>query len=233
MGLSLLALVACKNTALENQSFKVSHMGALKTLMTGDLHATVDLDSLSRSINLYALGALENLKGEIQIYNGQPFISQVDDEKVTIQNNFNFKASLLVYSIVDAWLEIEIPKHIQTLNDFEEFLLKSADSLNIDILDPFPFLIEGLVASLPWHIIDWPNEDKVHTHEKHQEAGLNGVLTNEKIDLLGFYSLNHKGVFTHHSTNLHMHFKNKEESLAGHVDALVLGTNMILKLPKP
>ena len=52
------------------------------------------------------------------------------------------------------------------------------------------------------------------------------------IDILGFYSEAHKGVFTHHDSNLHMHFKTETVNLAGHVDYIFLGSNMTLKLPE-
>lgn len=38
-------------------------------------------------------------------------------------------------------------------------------------------------------------------------------------------------VFTHRTTNVHMHFKTKDKSLAGHIDDLKPGENMMLKLP--
>ena len=52
------------------------------------------------------------------------------------------------------------------------------------------------------------------------------------MDLLGFYSDSHHAIFTHHTTNMHIHMKLKDEKIAGHVDDLKLGLNMILKLPK-
>ena len=49
--------------------------------------------------------------------------------------------------------------------------------------------------------------------------------------MLGFYSDSHHAIFTHHTTNMHMHVKTDNNEIAGHVDALVLGEGMILKLP--
>ncbi|MFT5752401.1 MAG: alpha-acetolactate decarboxylase, partial [Dokdonia sp.] len=37
---------------------------------------------------------------------------------------------------------------------------------------------------------------------------------------------------THHSTNMHMHFKTDDDTMAGHVDDLVLDKKFILKLPR-
>lgn len=70
-----------------------------------------------------------------------------------------------------------------------------------------------------------------HTHEKHINAGLKGKIMNENIEIIGFYSDSHHRIFTHHTTNVHMHFKSQNDKLAGHVDTIKLGRRMILKLP--
>jgi len=54
----------------------------------------------------------------------------------------------------------------------------------------------------------------------------------EEVVILGFYSSQHKAIFTHHSSNSHMHFRTKDQSLAGHVDALKINDSITLNLPK-
>ncbi len=230
LGISLLLLASCKE--VQHPSYqKVGHSGALRTIMSGDLSATASLDTLAVKGNLYALGAVAQLKGEIQIFDGIPFISSVNENEVAINPAFSKKAALLVYAVVPSWKEIKIPAAIDTQEALEAFIIETATSLKIDTNAPFPFLIEGNAASLSWHIIDWPEGDTEHTHQKHKESGLNGVLTDKEVSVLGFYSDKHKGVFTHHSTNLHMHFKSKDGLLAGHLDAIEIGDGMRLKLP--
>ncbi|MBT8254329.1 MAG: hypothetical protein KJN68_10175, partial [Bacteroidia bacterium] len=58
---------------------EVKYSGALKTIMSGNIQPVLSLDSLSNYKNLYALGAVENLKGEIQIFDGKPSNSFVVD----------------------------------------------------------------------------------------------------------------------------------------------------------
>ena len=41
-----------------------------------------------------------------------------------------------------------------------------------------------------------------------------------EADLLGFFSMKHKAVFTHHDTNIHLHLIDKERNWMGHVDGL-------------
>jgi len=226
--LGLLMLFSCKQ---ELEQPVVNYAGALRTMMSGDISKKIELDSLSKLPNLYAIGAFEGLSGEIQIGNGVSFNSRVQDSTVIIENEIKAAASLLVYAQVSEW--IDIPNvSFQSTTELENELSEQASMKGLDSDKPFPFIMEGKVKELKWHVIKWDKNDSIHTHKKHQEAGLNGVIKDEKVEIIGFYSKKHKGVFTHHSTNIHMHFINKEKNLAGHVDDLIISKSMKLKLPE-
>ncbi len=225
----LTVLTSCNNN---DTSFDgVTHYGALRTIMGGDLSTVIQIDTLAGKDNLYALGAASHLKGEIQIFNGSPVNARVENERIIIDPSFDESASLLVYAQIPSWTEITIPASVKTKTALERFIQVSAVEKGYDMETPFPFLIEGEVSSLDWHVIDWPDGDTVHTHEKHKISGLNGTIKDKEVKIIGFFSLYHKAVFTHHTTNMHMHFKTQDSSLAGHLDDLLVGNNMILKLP--
>jgi alpha-acetolactate decarboxylase len=218
-------LISCKNNP--NVKRSVHHNGALMNLMSGNLEATVSLDSLQTLPHLYALGALENLKGEIQIFDAASYVSKKDVfNKVKIEPTFDHKAALLVYAQVPEWSDA-IPLNEFTIDSQLEKQIKTAALANgINVEKPFPFLIKGKPSLLSWHVINWKDGDKVHTHKKHQESGPRGTFENEEVEIIGFYSEKHKAVFTHHSTFLHMHFKTDfKDGIAGHVDA-VFGENV-------
>lgn len=222
---------SCKSKVNEDKKIEVKYAGALKNIMSGNIQATISLDSLSNKKNLYALGAMENLKGEIQIFNGKPSNSFVKDRSLKINDSYNLKASLLVYAVIEEWDSFQI-ENSKTKSDLEEQIIEIAKSSGMNIAKPFPFLLDGSVTSLDWHVINWIDGDKVHTHKKHKEAGSNGRLTNRAVEILGFYSSKHKGIFTHHTSNMHMHFKTADNSVAGHIDDLSLNKRITLKLPK-
>jgi len=226
----LLFLIGCKPS---NQNTDVKYSRALRAMMSGDIKATASLDSLSKKPYLYALGAFENLKGEIQIFDGKAFNTIIEAEEVVLDTTFDKKAALLVYAQVADWRNVDIPDDIDSSAKLEKFIEEQASKNGIDTEKPLPFLMEGNARSLSWHVINWKDGDTEHTHQKHQESGLNGVEENKEVEIIGFFSKSHKAVFTHHTTFLHMHFKSQNEELAGHVDDLKLGRNMILKLPKP
>ena len=218
-----------------DKQVEVHHFGALKNMMhKGDLSAKVTLDELKEMNHLFALGAVENLKGEVLILDGIPSVSYVkgnDSSKtMMLDDSFEKNACLLVLASVDEWESINIPNTVVTYEEFEGYVAETAAEKGIDIEKPFPFMIEGLAKSFDWHIIDWPENDTEHSHEKHIYSGLYGTLENQTVEMLGFYSNKHHAIFTHHSTNMHVHVKS--DKATGHADNFTLGENMILKLPK-
>lgn len=222
-----------QSTEAQADEPKVSFVGALKNFrMKGDISAKLDLKVLEGKSELYALGAYENLKGEIQIFDGAPYGTIVSGEKLVFDHSFEKKASLLVYTQVKSWREIPIPDFVDSQSKLELFLSDLGEQVGFAAEKPFPFLIKGKVRNLAWHIIDWNKEDTLHNHKKHIESGLNGELSDADVEILGFYSDHHKGIFTHHMTSVHMHFKTSDSSLAGHVDDLTPGKGMQLMLPK-
>ena len=80
-------------------------------------------------------------------------------------------------------------------------------------------------------MINWPEGYKEHSHEKHISSGPHGTLANTAAEVLGFYSKHHHAIFTHHTTNMHLHVRTMDGQLAGHLDDLELGEGMKLLLP--
>ena len=216
-------------------SFKVDYKGALKNMMhKGDLSAKISLSEINEINYLYALGAVEELKGEVLVINSNVFVSSVSTldtiKSMFIDTTFNKNASLLVYASVEEWISINIPNTIITYEDFEVFVEEIALKKGINTDKPFPFMIEGIAKSFDWHIIDWPEDDTEHSHEKHIHSGLYGTLETQEVEMLGFYSNKHHAIFTHHTTNMHIHVKSKK--VIGHIDDMTLGIDMMLKIPK-
>lgn len=210
----------------------VNYVGALKNMMhKGDISSKKALSSLEEYDHLYALGACENLKGEIQVFDNEIFNTFVEENSLKFDHTNERNATLLVYADVKNWQEFRIPENISTYEDFEIWLNKVLVEKGYDSEKPHPFRIKGTISTLDWHVIDWQEGDTIHTHEKHKTAGLNGSIIQRKVELIGFFSKHHQTIFTHHSNSSHIHFKTADQSLAGHVDDFILGENMTLLLP--
>ena len=235
---TLLIFVSCSGEdasekSLVKERFHVEYNGALKNIMKlGDISANADLNDFKEIKHFYALGPAENLKGEILIMDSQPYISSVVDSALSIDHSYAHKAAMLVYATVNDWDSFKVPAAIHSYRDLEKYVSETAISNGIEDGEPFPFLLKGVADTIHWHVINWPEDDDIHTHEKHVDSGLNGTQVGMNVSILGFYSDHHHAIFTHHSTNMHMHFASKDKSLTGHLDGLVLGNNMTLYLPK-
>jgi alpha-acetolactate decarboxylase len=228
----ILLLIISSGLFAEN-NFEVKYNGALKNMMwKHDISAKCSLSEIEGLDNIYALGALENLQGEIQIFDSKPFNSVEIDEGIEISDSYNKKASLLVYAQVADWVDVKIPNQILMYEHLETYIAEKAEENGLDVEKPFPFLIEGKPESIDWHIINWAIGDNDHSHQKHIESGPHGTLENTVMEILGFYSDKHHAIFTHHTTNMHLHFKTDDEKIAGHLDRMTLGQDMVLKLPK-
>ena len=180
----LFMLVACSPNP---DDFTVAYRGSLHQIMrNGDLAVVVALDSLAERRHLYGLGAMAELQGEIILWNGQPIVTSVIDNHFVTSNNFNHKAALLVYAQVPRWREIEIPVDVKDSADLEEFIGKTAKSHDNIVAMPLPFLLQGQVRDVQWHIVNWTPGDTVHTHEKHTMSGLHGRLEDQAVEIVGF-----------------------------------------------
>ena len=235
--IAFFVLSSCSNldptdTIKDDTSFNVMWKGALKKMMhEGDLSAKIDLSDLENTEHLYALGAIENLKGDVQIFDSKPLNTLVAGDDLMFDKSFDKKAALLVYASVNKWKTIAIPESVKSYEQLEEYVKVSAKENQVNTNEPFPFLIEGTPKSFDWHVINWKDGDNAHSHEKHISSGLHGTVEGVPVQMLGFYSNSHHAIFTHHTTNMHIHVKTDSSKIAGHVDGLTLGDNMILKLP--
>ena len=230
----LLAITAgCKpKSGLKVNEVKVA--GSLMEVMQDDLSTRIELSTLMEETNLYAIGAMTDLKGEIQILDSKVYNSRqgAEGEMLEMDNTYNAGAAMLVYARVPEWVEFEVPKAILTLKQFDGWLYSTAAKAGHDMSSPLPFILHGFPRKLNWHIINWDPAIGAHTKQNHINSGIQGVFLEEETDILGFYSRNHKGVFTHHDANMHMHFILDNRKLGGHVDELLLGPYMTVKLPK-
>jgi acetolactate decarboxylase len=66
--------------------------------------------------------------------------------------------------------------------------------------------------------------------EAHQ-GQVNYSVNDEQVEIIGFFSTEHKTIFTHHDTFLHMHLITADRQQMGHLDEVLLGKGMKLYLP--
>lgn len=197
---------------------QVKVAGAMKRIMQqGNLEATVLLDTLLPNDHLYGLGAAADLKGEIMIIEGRPYCTFVDKDKIVTHGQKNITASMLVYATVQQWSGLIQGNETKNLKDLEVAIETLAKQNSVDITRPFPFIIKIKQGTVAYHVIDW-RDNVPHTADTHKQYSKTGSFHNEELLLLGFFSKNHQGVFTHHASSIHAHVINKDHTIVGHVD---------------
>ncbi|MEQ8905328.1 acetolactate decarboxylase [Ekhidna sp.] len=213
-----LFLLACSKS---NEYPNVKNIGELRKIMhQGEFQARVSLDTLAKK-ELYGLGALDTLSGEVLVIDGEVFRSYVKNDTLITQTDQSAKATLFVYASVTAWDTIDF----SSISDIEIQLEKSQD-----LSKAFPFILLGS-PSVDYHVINFDSENG--DISKHKEGAFRGSFSNEPLTILGFYSKEAKGIYTHHDSNLHMHVINADETIMGHVDRLDLEDKMFqLLTPK-
>lgn len=107
---------------------------------------------------------------------------------------------------------------------------------------PFPFLLAGTPAELKWHINVNLTEGKPIDKALFKKSKANYVLKNEPVDVVGFFSVRHPGIFISAyapaikekdvMNTIHIHLVSKDGKTAGHIDDLALAGGMTLRLPK-
>lgn len=186
----------------------------------GKLGSSIELDTISDKKGLYGLGPLSYLSGELLINNGKSYMSKViSDSTMIVEKTFKVSAPFFVYGNVTEWNQIELPADIRTIKDLEKFI----DKKTTKSIRPFTFKLTGKVSSAIIHIQNLPKGTKVSSPDEAHEGQTNYNIKNEDVEIVGFFSTEHKGIFTHHDSFLHMHLITKDESKMGHLDELKIG----------
>ena len=217
----------------QQQTGLVEHYGVLREIMMElKLEANVDLADLKDKANLYALGALEGLSGEVMVLDGKAYKTSISEQNETITDqNMSGGASLLVTAQVEEWTEVTINTVLHNISELEAQLKELARQNGIDTNRPFPFMLEGEISYLKSHVINAPGASE-RSHEAFKQSGVVTESNGKESIILGFYSEQHQTVFTHHDSFIHAHALRGNPVYAAHVDEITIQPGPILKLPK-
>lgn len=123
------------------QTSKVFYAGAMMKVRQGDLSAAIMLDTLSQE-HLFAIGPVENLRGEILVWDGKPFKAAITGEKpqpYVEKAPEGLKAIFLVYANVPRWDTILVNSPVKNMQDLENMIGTTAHAHGVDTSQAFPF----------------------------------------------------------------------------------------------
>jgi acetolactate decarboxylase len=198
---------------------EVKIVGEMKNVMwKGQLFGNIKLDTISNKTNLYGLGPVEYLSGEILVIDGKSYKSTViSDTTMKVEETYDIKAPFFGYANISKWTEQTLPNSIQTIQQLETYL----DNLTKKSLRPFMFKLSGTVEQAVIHIVNLPKGSKVSSPDEAHKGQKNYELKNEQSDIIGFFSTEHKAIFTHHDTYVHMHIMTTNRQKMGHLDEVL------------
>jgi alpha-acetolactate decarboxylase len=198
--------------------------GALREIMhEGKTGPHAELASLPVDGHTYALGALSELRGEVTVVDGTIWLAYPNDDgtpRVQSAQASDERATLFVSSQVERWHSVKLEHELRP-DEFDARLEALAAARGVDTSRPFPFLIDGRLRDLHWHVVDG-RKLAGGGHADHMRSAVSGTLPEAAATLVGFFSKDHQGVFTHMGSNTHLHVVAPDAKVSGHVDAVTV-----------
>lgn len=227
--ISLFSLLLAIGTA---QAQDVKSVSAMRKVMMGeDLSSHLLWDTIAHK-NLYGISPLGRIEGEITIIDGKIYTATVvKGNTITIRENWQSKAPFGVYAHVEAWQKVDFQATVNDEAALQTQIEKIAKARGLDISKAFPFRLVGDFEAVDFHIISKPLTETEHDHDLHDKAKKHFSLKNVSGEILGFYSQNHIGVFTHRGSFVHTHFIDDSRKNMGHLEGLTITKPMVLYLP--
>jgi len=194
----------------------VHYTGAMRNVMwRGELAGTIDLDTIADKSHLYGVGPVEFLTGEITLLDGEPFVAAIAaDSTLLVKKMPRIKAPFFVYANVGRWTESSLPDSVRSLPTLEHYL----DRITATARRPFAFRLSGRIDSAVVHVVNLPRGSAVHSPDDAHRGERIFHLPSSDADIVGFFSTQHQGIFTHHDTYLHMHLITANRSAMGHLE---------------
>ena len=199
-------------------------------MLGGDLRGYVELEALSSVPSRYALGPLEALRGEVSIFDGVPSIARVERDAVVTGASWSERACFLVWAQVPAWSERAPGVTPAGLDGIEREVITLAREAGLDPERPLPFRVRATAVEAIFHVLD-KRDGLPHNPERHEQAKVRRTLRHTVVELIGFYSRQHRGIFTPRESNVHVHLRTEDGRVSGHLETIQLAAGARIGVP--
>jgi acetolactate decarboxylase len=201
-----------------------------KAVHEGDTAGKVALPLLLAEPHLFAIGPVADLRGEITVIDGVPFIGVVGDAGPFAEKRANVQAAFLVWAHEPRWVRVAIPDTVRSEDEVEAFVPQAARDAGLAPDKPVAFRIEGRAERMDLHVI-WQAPGTPPGKDAHDKAKVTTAMTEASVAIVGFWSAAHRGVFTPGFSDIHMHVVSGDGKTTGHVDSVRLLPGAVLLLP--
>jgi hypothetical protein len=234
--LSLIALsligVSVPASAEEHRPFSVRTYGSFKKIIVSKTpDGVVDLDDALAGTHVYAVGEIEDAEGEVTDYDGQVWLNYGNNGIDTSTHKIpeGAQAMELITAQVEKWREIVVPKDMPD-SELYFFVLEQAKKYGINLKQPFPFLVDGTVKDVVWHVLSGAEVEQSGKQKKLSFTKLVEYKDQAPVILVAFCS-ELRGGFIRPGESWHMHVIFKNEKTTGHIDAFTVEKGARLMLP--
>ena len=184
--------------------------------------------------HLYGLGPLEGLRGEVSIFGGVPSIARIEREMVVTAASWRARACFLVWAQVPAWFERSFERAKDAipagLDGIEREVVALAREAGLDPERPLPFRVRATAVEATLHVLD-KRDGLPHNPERHEQAKVRRTLEGAPVELVGFYSRQHRGIFTPGESNVHVHLQTEDGRISGHLETIRLAAGARIAVP--
>jgi acetolactate decarboxylase len=212
----------------------VQWIGAQRDVLAGDLRGHVELEALSAVPHLYGLGPLEGLRGEVSIFGSVPSIARIEREAMVTAASWHARACFLVWAQVPAWFERSFERARDAipagLDRLEREVVVLAREAGLDPDRPLPFRVRATAVEATLHVLD-KRDGQPHNSERHEQAKVRRTLEGAAVELVGFYSRHHRGIFTPGESSVHVHLQTDDGRISGHLETIHLALGARVAVP--
>jgi acetolactate decarboxylase len=184
----------------------------------GKLGPVISTDTLNQK-NLYGFGPMAYLKGELLVLDGKVYQSTVINKKqMEVKEVGKATAPFFGYAHIAGWKQVVMPDSISDLITLENHLNQTLGATNPNYKTFFKLKVKAKEAII--HLVNLPKGTKVSSPEQAHKGLVQYPISNQEVEILGFYSQQHQTIFTHHDTNLHLHLISADRLTMGHLETI-------------
>lgn len=210
-----------------------------EALAEGKTESRAVLAEITKKPHFYGVGALEGLKGEVAVIDGDVISTQaissseIDTKKQTTPT----KATYLVGGYIPEWHSIQTASNLTT-KEFEKFVEQTATKNGVSKKEPFMFIVDGKVESAEAHVIRGacPMHARMKKKElSESEKPFETSLKMNDVKIVGVFAKDRVGDLTHPATSIHAHIiytDSKGNKVNGHLENIVLAKGATVSIPK-
>ncbi|CAH0999692.1 hypothetical protein LEM8419_00992 [Neolewinella maritima] len=199
------------------------------TLYDGRISGSIDLNTIENLDGLYGLGPAEYLRGAVLVFDGKGYRSQVTAaDELRVEETLRESPPFFVYTHQRTWNEYTVPSTVRSLKQFTDYL----DQLTIGDPRPFAYRLAGPVRTAKLTVLNLKEGLSIESPEEAERGQLTLTVQDREVDVLGFFSTAHQGVFTDLDSYTRMHLITRERDVMGRLSGVTFGEGMKLFLPE-